>query len=151
MVDRLPHDAKALIASFLSGHQLKQLVLVSQAWRAAADSHLMSRLHVPPPSGRHQCVGESAVASWAELRQLLESQPSRISFIKEIKASGNGLLGNGASERYTANGQPVRHRMDRGVQLHGSLLAYRLPMGRFDTRLARHAAHASIEESHHTR
>jgi hypothetical protein len=92
MVDRLPHDVKASIASFLSGDQLKQLALVNRAWRAAGESHLMSRLHVPPLG----YAEEFAKASWAGLRQLLESQPSRIPSIKEIKA---GMIYGSMSDR----------------------------------------------------
>lgn len=85
-LDRLPHDAKVLIASFLSGHQIKRLVLVNRAWRAAGEVHLRSRLIVPP---LHDLHSPEEAESWTRLRQLLESQPDSITPIKHMRVVAN--------------------------------------------------------------
>lgn len=83
MTDLFPHDIKNLIASFLRGRQLKRLVLVNHAWKAAGEPYLLSRLQIPP-GHRYTVDGQKEAASWAGLRQLLESQPSRARSIRKM-------------------------------------------------------------------
>jgi hypothetical protein len=83
MTDLFPYDIKSLIASFLRGRQLKRLVLVNHAWKAASEPYLLSRLEVPP-GNYHMIDGQEEAASWAGLRQLLESQPARVSCIRKM-------------------------------------------------------------------
>lgn len=85
MVDLFPHDVKDLIASFLSVRQVKQLVLVNRAWKAAGDKYRHTRLHVPSPRDVYHHDGADEATSWAGLRQLLENQPASISRIREMK------------------------------------------------------------------
>lgn len=83
MTDIFPHDIKTLIASFLRGRHVEQLVLANRAWRAAGEPYLLSRLQIPP--GQSYTVdGQQEAASWAGLRQLLQSQPSRARCVRKI-------------------------------------------------------------------
>jgi hypothetical protein len=75
---------KSLIASFLDNRQLKQLVMVDRCWKAAGETYLLSRLRVPRSLREFHISGHDAAASWTGLRQLLESQPARVSWIREM-------------------------------------------------------------------
>lgn len=80
----IPHDVKSLIASFLDNRQLKRLVLVDREWKAAGETYLLSRIRVPRSLRELHISGHDAAASWTGLRQLLESQPARVSWIREM-------------------------------------------------------------------